>query len=254
MFKKYPLAYSIRCLVEEPIKVEHHLKHGESFTWRGIEFTAYDFPGQTYWHDGLYFEVDGKKYFISGDAIYDPEHGQDDCCRNYIRLEEDDGMLASAQLLRKLGPDFLMTGHWGLWKVSPEDFDYLIAYTKKILPLAKELIGQPDRNMGFDEQWASCYPYRTITKRGSEISLAVQIRNHLGRAVEAKADLRCPEDWKVTPRIQSATIEAKSTGRLEFKVTLPEKVEPGRYIITGNVTFAGKDYGELAEAVVDVKG
>ncbi len=248
-----PTAYSIPCLVEEPIHVDRALKHGESFQWRGIQFTAYDFPSQTYWHDGLLMVVDGKKYFVAGDALYNPQHAQDDNCRNYCPLEEDDGILFSARLLKELNPEFLITGHWGVWQVSPEDFDHLIGYSKKIRPLAEKLIAQPDPNMGMDEQWASLYPYRAKAKPGSDVSLMVRVRNRLATSAEAEADIRCPARWSVTPRSQRARIEKKSNRQLDFKITVPEDAEPARYVLTANIVFAGKDYGEIAEAIVDVE-
>jgi len=248
-----PAAYSIPCLVEEPIKVDRALKHGESIRWRGIQFTAYDFPTQTYWHDGLLFEANGKKYFVIGDALYNPRHAQDDNCRNYCRLEEDDGILFSARLLKELNPEFLITGHWGVWQVTPADFDYLIAYSKKIRPRVEKLIAQPDPNMGMDEQWASFYPYRTKANSGTEISLAVQIRNHLAQSAAVTADLRFPAGWSVAPRSQTATIKRKATHRLNFKIATPKNATPGRYILTANIVFAGRDYGELPEALIDVE-
>ena len=247
-----PSAYSIPCLIAQPIEVDRVFRHGESFRWRGIEFTAYDFPTQTYWHDGLLMVVGGKKYFVAGDALYNPRHAQDDNCRNYCRLEGHDGILFSARLLKEINPEFLVTGHWGVWQVSPADFNDLIAYCKTIRPLAEKLIAQPDPNMGMDEQWAHFYPYRTVAAKGSEISLAVNVRNHLDRSAEAKADLRCPAEWRATPSLQSTIIERKSDGSLGFKIALPESTAPGRYVITANVIFAGRDYGEIAEAIVDV--
>ena len=116
--------------------------------------------------------------------------------------------------------------------------------------------------MGFDDQWASCYPYRTIASRGTQIPLEVRIRNHLAAKADAQIDLSCPDGWKVDlsspvdrkmkPNSGTATIKAKSDGQVEFKVTIPDKVKAGRYVITANVIFAGKDYGELAEAIIDI--
>ncbi len=250
---EHPTAYSIPCLIEQPIKVEHVLEHGESFEWQGIQFTAFDFPSQTYWHDGLLFEVQGKKYFVIGDALYNPRHAQDDNCRNYCRIEEDDGILFSALLLKELNPEYLITGHWGIWEVTPHDFDSLIAYSRRIRPLAENLIAQPDPNMGMDEQWASFYPYRTITKPGSEIPLAVQVRNHLSHPAKATARLRLPTGWEATSQSLMANVKRKSTARMHFKIVIPEDIRAGRHIVTADITFAGKDYGEVPEAIVDVE-
>ena len=106
--------------------------------------------------------------------------------------------------------------------------------------------------MGMDEQWASCYPYRSVTKKGSQVEIQVRVRNHLGEAAEAKAELRCPTDWVATPVFLSAVVEKKSNGTLKFKLAIPKDAPAGRYVVTANVVFAGKDYGEIAEAVVDI--
>jgi len=248
-----PLAYSLPCLIEESIKVDHTLKHGESFHWRGIDFTVWDFPTQTWWHDGLSAVIKGSKYFFTGDGLYTPGYGQNDNCRNYCPIAEHDGLLFSARLLKNVKPDFLVTGHWDMWKVSTEDFDHLIDYAKAIVPLAEKLIAQEDINMGMDEQWASFYPYRSIAREDSQITVAVQVRNHLDRPAEAQVELRYPSGWQVRPPIQNTTIEKKMPKMLKFKIRIPRQISPARYIITANVVFAGKDYGELGEAIIDIE-
>jgi glyoxylase-like metal-dependent hydrolase (beta-lactamase superfamily II) len=250
---EHPTAYSVPCLVDTPIHVDRALRHGESFRWRGIDFTAYDLPSQTYWHQGLLFVKDGKKYFVAGDALYNPRHAQDDNCRNYCRLEEDDGILFSARLLKELNPEYLITGHWGVWRVSPQDFDALIAYCRRIRPLAAKLIAQPDPNMGMDEQWASFYPYRSITQPGRQIAVSLRARNHLGQQATLKADLRGPADWILSPAFRTSQIRRKADESLDFTVTVPGGTAPGRYVLTANVILAGTDYGEIAEAIVDVQ-
>jgi uncharacterized protein YfaS (alpha-2-macroglobulin family) len=51
----------------------------------------------------------------------------------------------------------------------------------------------------------------------------------------------------------SITIDKKSEGALGFTVAIPEDAAAGRYTVTANVVFAGNNYGEIAEGIVDVE-
>jgi hypothetical protein len=56
-------------LYPELIHVEHALRDRERFEWNGFRQTAFDFPGQTLYHDGLLVEEDGYKVFFTGDCF-----------------------------------------------------------------------------------------------------------------------------------------------------------------------------------------
>ena len=247
-----PRAYNLPCLMEEPIKVDRVVREGESFSWRGWDCKAYNWPTQTYWHAGLLMQRDGVKYFVSGDGLYHPQHGADDNCRNYLRLEEDDGMVYSGKLLRELRPDYVLGGHGRRWRTYEEDFDYLLMHARQLRPVVEALVGQEDANFGMDEQWAHCYPYRSVVRGGATVGLAVRVRNHLGRAAEAEVEIRYPTDWQVGTVRSATTIAGKKTGQCLFELSVPEAVQAGRYVVTANVVFAGRDWGEVAEAIIDV--
>jgi hypothetical protein len=58
----------------------------EVIHWKGYKLTAYYFPGQTLYHDGLLIERDGTSVFMSGDTL--ANWGIDDYCsynRNWLQ-------------------------------------------------------------------------------------------------------------------------------------------------------------------------
>jgi hypothetical protein len=73
-----PLAYQMPCLFPESIRVDYPMEHGQTIDWKGFKLTAYNFPGQTLYHDGLLVEKDGFKVFFTGDSF--ANWGIDDYC------------------------------------------------------------------------------------------------------------------------------------------------------------------------------
>jgi len=80
----------------------------------------------------------------------------------------------------------------------------------------------------------------------------VRVRNHLTRDGEAQIEIHVPEGWKISPEWQTVNIVAKQTSRAEFVISIPDDDDPGgTTILTSNVVFAGRDWGEIGEMVVD---
>src|SRR5262249_40492017 len=73
-----PTAYQMPCLFPESIRVDRVMENGETINWKGFRLTAFYFPGQTLFHDGLLVERNGFKVFFTGDSF--TNWGVDDYC------------------------------------------------------------------------------------------------------------------------------------------------------------------------------
>jgi glyoxylase-like metal-dependent hydrolase (beta-lactamase superfamily II) len=248
---EHPRAYKMPCLYPEGLRVDHPLAEGEMFDWKGFRMTAYYFPGQTLYHDGLVISREGVQVFLSGDSL--ANWGIDDYCsynRNFIGR---DGALAGFErcldLLERLKPSLLVAAHWGALPVSPA----YVRATRKLLQdrarLLQPLFPWDDPNFGLDPEWVRTYPYRQTAKPGRTAALEVKIYNHSDSDRRAFVAIAAPAGWRATAA-PGATVAAHSEGTLRFTLSLPAGAR-GRSVLGVNVRFGGRDLGEFAEAIVD---
>ena len=244
-----PLAYQMPCLFPEPIRVDRPMDDGETIRWKEFRFTAYHFPGQTLYHDGLLVERDGKRVFFTGDSF--ANFGIDDyCSQNRCFLGPDVGYEKCLQLLLRVKPDLLMAAHWGPVPISE---DYLrrglelLAERKKLFA---SLLAWDDPNFGLDPAWARCYPYRQTALPGGPVDVEARVYNHSPQTKTASLSLRVPPGWE-SPAKAEITIPPRSEGRFRFRTAVPQAPRRRRHVLGLAVTFDGKRLGEFAEAIVD---
>ena len=248
-----PLAYQMPCLFPESIRVEHPMEHGQTINWKNFKLTAYYFPGQTLYHDGLLAEKDGQKVFFTGDSF--ANWGVDDyCSQNRCFTGRDTGYEKCFQILLDTRPDILMAAHWGPLPVSPE-------YLRKSLDLFRErekicnrLFPHKNGNFGTDPCWIRAYPYRQTVFPGSLVEMEARVMNHSADPMKVQITLNLPEGWKSDGIAGEAQIPARTEGRVRFRATAPSLPDRRRHVLGLSAVIDGKSVGEFAEAIVNFLG
>jgi len=251
-----PRSYNIPCLIDESIIVDRVLKENETFTWEGYTFEVFHYPGQTEYHQGMSGEIDGKKVLFTGDSNVGiggrTLRGENFNCRNYCRLEDDEGYTLCAKIAAEKRPNLILTAHNGAIEVTDQKLQDFLDWAGKLKPTLTKVIAQPDANIGTDPNWVHMYPFHVITTPGEKIDVEVRVRNHLSQNSEAQIEIHAPEEWKVSPKQRTISAIAKQTSRAKFTITIPEDADPeGVTVLTSNVVFAGRDWGEIGEMVID---
>lgn len=247
-----PTAYCMPCLLPESIHVDHALSEGERIEWKGYKLTAYYFPGQTLFHDGLLIEHDGARIFMTGDSF--ANWGIDDYCsynRNFIGKDgETAGYGRCLRLLMDLKPDLLVAAHWGPEPVS----EAYLQKTKNILEqregLFSALFPWDDPNFGLDPHWVRAYPYRQNVFPGQPVTLEARIFNHSDHARPALVQLRAPEGWRVG-KSSAIVVPPHTEGSIRLAAVAPAHPPARRQVLGLDVRFGERNLGELTEAIVD---
>jgi glyoxylase-like metal-dependent hydrolase (beta-lactamase superfamily II) len=248
-----PLAYQMPCLFPESIRVEHPMEHGQTINWKNFKLTAYYFPGQTLYHDGLLAEKDGQKVFFTGDSF--ANWGVDDyCSQNRCFTGRNTGYEQCFQILLDTRPDILMAAHWGPLPVSPE-------YLRKSMDLFREreticdrLFPHKNGNFGSDPCWIRAYPYRQTVFPGSLVEMEARVMNHSADPMKAQITLNLPEGWKTDGIAGETQIPARTEGRVRFRATAPSFPDRRRHVLGLSAVIDGKSVGEFAEAIVNFLG
>ncbi len=106
--------------------------------------------------------------------------------------------------------------------------------------------------LGVDPNWASIYPYRSITSSAREITISVRIRNHYDVDAKGMVKLCLPVGWKSNPDVRAYAIRKGVTSEASFRVLIPGSAGDGRRVITADISMNGREYGEYAEGLVDI--
>jgi len=246
-----PLAYQMPCLFPESIRVEHPMEHGQTITWKGFKLTAYHFPGQTLYHDGLLVEKEGYKVFFTGDSF--ANWGVDDyCSQNRCFLGPDAGYEKCFQILLQTQPDILMAAHWGPLPVSTEYLTKSIALFRERAKLYQSLFPHNDVNFGTDPCWIRAYPYRQTLFAGGLTEVEARVMNHSARPLKVQVTLKLPEGWKSELGNGEAEIPARTEGRVRLRATAPTAPDRRRHVLGLSASVDGYSVGEFAEAIVDL--
>jgi glyoxylase-like metal-dependent hydrolase (beta-lactamase superfamily II) len=247
-----PTAYSMPALLAESIHIDHVLSEGEVIHWKGYTLTAYYFPGQTLYHDGLLIEHDGTRVFMTGDSF--ANWGIDDYCsynRNFIGKDgEIAGYNRCLKLLLRLKPDLLCAAHWGPKPFSQEYLQKTLNLLDERATMLAQLFPWDDPNFGLDPHWIRAYPYRQSILPGQRVTLEARIYNHSGSPHGASVELRAPLGWQV----ESAgpeRIPAHAEGTIRLTAVAPQHPSARRQVLVLAVRFDQHNLGEFAEAIVD---
>jgi glyoxylase-like metal-dependent hydrolase (beta-lactamase superfamily II) len=224
-----PHRHDLPCLWYDPVPADRVLPLGEAIAWREYELSLHPLPGHTRYQAAIAFEVDGRRVLATGDQQsagakpvlnyqYRNRFGIDD----YVR---------SAELYARLRPDLIVSGHWAPQPVDDVWLERVAEDGRRLADLHRELLP-------LDELVdARIEPYRSSVAAGESVELEVTVGTG-----PAEARLVVPDGWRVE--------RAHGSG-LRFRVTPDAPARRAR--VAAEVTVAGVPYGQLAEALVDVR-
>jgi hypothetical protein len=203
--------------------------------------------------------VDGKPTMFTGDAVGHTEGNELSAsfvCRNRIFLGS--GALATARQLYRWAPYVICPAHSDPFVCDTEQRRRYLDWAVSAKDAISGLIAQPHPAMGFDPYWVRIEPYLSQLKPGSAAECSLVVRNYFPVAAEFEADLRLPEGLKASPERLEGAIEPGAERRFSFSLGAGAKPGGGqptgvsRQPIAADVTFAGRRWGELTEALVEV--
>jgi glyoxylase-like metal-dependent hydrolase (beta-lactamase superfamily II) len=251
---EHPSHYRMPCLTNAPITSGKPQPDGTHMRWHEFEFTSFDFPGQTLYHDGLLVERSaaagspGDSLFFTGDS-FTPSGIDDYCLQNRNLLGEHEGYLYCLDVLQRQRKDaWLVNQHVEpTFRFSAEQFARMRAELRKRVAILKELAPWPDPNYAIDESWAAVDPYGSEARQGENVTLKVRILNHAPEAEHYQVKWNAPADWKLVKADREVIIQAHQEGFARVVFTAGSA---GLRVVTANIEFEGRQLREWTEALV----
>jgi glyoxylase-like metal-dependent hydrolase (beta-lactamase superfamily II) len=248
-----PGAYHLPAMTENAIKNVKAMKNGQTMKWREFDFTFHFYPGQTYYHGGLYVrKQDEKPIFFIGDS-FAPSGFDDYCVLNRNLLHEDSGYLLCLNKLRAINEEFWLVNEHirHVFSFSKEEMDFLENSYRERIKIQRELYPWDDPNYGIDEQWVVFYPHGSTIAAGKSAKLEVRITNH--SPIKRTFVIKPHAHGGLKLRLSEAkiTLESRQSGSLAVPVTAES--QPGNYLITADIQSKGMDFREWIEALVTIE-
>lgn len=249
-----PLRYDLPCLWFDPIPVDRVVPTGTPVRWHEYELTMYPLPGHTLYAAAIAFQADGNTVVATGDQ---QDGGWVDGKRTEVlnfqyrnRFRIDD-FVESALLYRRIAPDLMISGHWEPRKVDDTYLDMLLAKGEELARLHRTLLPLDEVDFGAEGVGARILPYRSTVAAGDSIELDVEVRNPFRQPSRLRVDLVAPDGWRVTPEESEVYCPALGETTVRFTVA-PAGGSRRRARVAANLTAGDRDFGQQAEALVDV--
>lgn len=252
-----PKGLNIGCILGEPLRIDRSLRNKESFKWEEFEFTVVHSPGHTNYQMAMFASIDNARIAFTGDAFFnDPDHPNSLRHNLIYRNEVKSGdHLKSIRNILDFEPNIIAPGHGRPFLVDREAALNFEQRAKKQDAFFRDLIADPDTNMGIDPSWLKIYPYQMTIVPGETRRVEVRFRNYRPRRVTVTGMFVLPEGWRATPAKISISADANAEAKTEATISVPSGYSNplSRIAIALDVVADDKYLGQIAEAVVDLR-
>lgn len=219
-----------------------------------LEFTS--FPSQLQYHQALFAVIDGKKVLFTGDGSWkpiDPDRSMNGPVIPHQDYCLDGGYITCTRKMLEYLPDIVCPSHTEEYYPTKEQLEEFYDWSVELREVMTELVDQPDPNFGMDARWCHFYPYRLVVNGEEIVELELRVRNYLYIPAVVEVELKLPPGLECHWRQGSCVIPAKKEVAIPFQLRSAEIEEPGRAILTADITVNGSHLGEYPEALVELR-
>lgn len=253
-----PSGHNLGCTLGEPIPVDRVIRNKETFRWEEFEFTAVHSPGHTNFQMALFSTIDGVRLAFTGDAFFHDADRPFQIRHNLIyrnRVKVGD-YVKSIQNIIDFRPQIICPGHGEPFLLDLDMAREFKTKVEKQDAFFRSLIADPDTDFGLDPSWVEIYPYQSLAKPGETRPFEIRVRNHSKTSIALQISLVVPPGWKVQPKISRVAVSANGKTSVPVSVIIPADfgAAGSRLAIAADVLADGKYLGQIAEAVIDVRG
>lgn len=250
---EHPENYDMPCTVPHATSVDRIVARDEVFSWRGVDFRIEQFPGQTWYHHLITFDVDDRRYLSIGDNISGLCLREE---RDFIHsfIPKNRTPVSSyrdmPKQIRDRAPDVLLTGHGGGVDCDTDKVQRWQAWMDRWAELFEAILDQPHPDMGMDPHWVQFYPYKVRVTPGDSTMLEIRVRNHETEVRQVRLGVRASGAATVTPEAIKLTVGARQDATATVTLSTPEQPDVHAWTVVADVNWDDRPYGEIAEAIV----
>jgi glyoxylase-like metal-dependent hydrolase (beta-lactamase superfamily II) len=250
-----PRSRNLGCILGEPIHVERRLGDHETFRWEEFEMTAVYSPGHTKYQMALLASIDGKRIAFTGDAFFSGNDGELRHNLIYRNEVKSGDHLHSIRNILDFDPHLIAPGHGQPFEVNRKISEAFAEKMKRQDAFFRDLIADPDTDVGLNPSWISLEPYQALGAAGQRCELRVRVQNLRRHAIEVEAMLVMPKSWTSSPPRVRIKVAPGQLASAPVTVTIPVSWRGpySRIAIAADVMVDGRYLGQIAEGVIDVR-
>lgn len=253
-----PSAYDMPCLWPGPIKADRTFRDGEKGEWREYVLEFFHMPGQTYYHQGMAVDIDGKRCLFSGDNLWRPRAGgglpNGPLIPRNVYLPEH-GYPYISEMLEKYDPDIIVPSHYEPFEATDEYLDGFKEWAEGIWPRIEALAGAERRDMALNPHWVRAHPYLSTAAPGDETRIEVRIRNPFRERRRFRCALLGEAAWRRAllsgPPPGAAEVEIAPGREANAPFDVIKRGEAKREVLLIEVWVEGAPQGAPAVAIID---
>jgi glyoxylase-like metal-dependent hydrolase (beta-lactamase superfamily II) len=223
-----------------PVKIDRRPRDGDTLTWREYRFRFHHLPGQTEYTMGVETTIDGKRCLFTADNwfhqdLYSGTGGWMGLNRSWPLT-----YAASAQKVLDLAPEWVLAEHGGAFEFNGEDWRRRVEWGKVGAKAADAICLSGNHRNDWNPHRLHIEPLVQKARPGEVLRWTLVAENLLARKTGLKVTLAG------RGLVADQTWELKLGGgqsiRRVFSFTVPQRLGPGRHILT----FRGVD-GEAVD-------
>ena len=252
---QHPHGYKLGCTYFEPVKISRSLEQGESFRWEEFEFQVFHSPGHADYHMAMFGQIDGKRVAFSGDEVGlmgDDSYRSNNVWRNHVHANSHE---ITGKLYMERLPELTCPGHGGPFETSEADWRGFHDWCMSEATHWRGLSCSENLEEAVYNDYVFIYPYQPPCAPGESVEMQVWFENIWEDDRTLEWSLNLPEEWRAEPESGSLLVEPGAKGIASFTLTVPtsQDTDYRRAPFTLDATIGGVRYGQLAEALVDLR-
>ncbi|MFO0879401.1 MAG: MBL fold metallo-hydrolase [Gemmataceae bacterium] len=216
-----------------PLPVARRLRDGETARWREYSLKFHFFPGQTLYTMAVETQIDGKRCLFTGDnffhhELYSGSGGWMGLNRSGPGLYEQ-----SARKVLSVAPEWVLAEHGSAMEFSEADFKRRVQWGQAGVKAANAVSPTGRYEHDWNPHHVRIEPVLQRVRAGQTVNAELCIDNVLGRKRTLTVQLE--GRGKLSNATWELTVPAGGTLRHPVRLTVPEKMAPGRQVFALNV-------------------
>jgi glyoxylase-like metal-dependent hydrolase (beta-lactamase superfamily II) len=221
-----------------PVRTHRLLKDGETVRWREYELKIHHLPGQTQFAMAVEAVIDSRRCVFTGDNFYHQDQYTGSGGWSGRNRGLPGGYAASAKLIARLRPDWVLAEHGGAFEFSAEDFSRRARWADAAAAAADAL--SPSGQHRFD--WD---PHRIAIEPALESVRPAGGRRRFELVINNPTDKRDVVDFRLVGRgmfpdqAGTVTVDARASARKQLDLMIAPSAARGQYVFPLVATRAG---------------
>lgn len=214
------------------------VRHGESFSWRGAEFSLYELPQLGVGHQIMLMKTTGARVLFIGDALVNLRRFP--FASPFISPDlRQESLERAVKLIAELQPTHIIDD-WGIIPIDePLDISRPMKWLRKYRALVLSLVPEQYGYRSVDPFWIRTVPDAQQAVWGTKVESVIQVRNFSDEELELELSLRGDglkqgSDWS-----KELVLKPREVVRVPFTCTIDSEFDRSATCVAIGVTIDG---------------